>query len=204
MPSTLSPTPSVSKRARPVFKSNDGRLTVEDWVRLPETKPHYELIDGILKQKMPTRRRHSHSAAMLHFLLMQWGLAKGWMFYNEGTGMKADDFNGFVPDVSGFAPGTTLDPEAVYDQAPFLVAEILSPSTSKDDRTTKKQAYARAEVELYLIIDPKKKLVEVYRLEGQKFGEPERFGENEVWAPEELPGLELNLAQLWMAGRKGK
>ncbi len=194
----------VSARARAPFKSNDGRLTVEEWAKLPETKPHYELIDGILKQKMPTRRRHSHTAAMLHFLLMQWGFAKGWMFYTEGTGMKADDFNGFVPDVSGFAPGTTFDPDAVYDQAPFFVAEILPPSTANADRTTKMKAYARAEVEIYLLIDAKKRTVEAYRLEGQTFGEPQRLGENDVWAPEELPGLELGLAQLWMPARKSK
>ncbi len=196
--------PAARPRSRAAFKSNDGRLRVADWAKLPETKPHYELIDGILQQKMPTRRRHSHAAAMLHFLLMQWGLEQGWMFYTEGTAVRADQFNGFIPDVSGFAPNVTLDPEAVYEQAPFLVAEVLSTSTAKDDRTTKMDGYAQAEVELYLLIDTKKRAVEVYRLHAGGYGAPETLRGDKVWAPAELPELRLDLARLWMPARRGK
>lgn len=50
------------------------------------------------------------------------------------------------------------------DFCPELVVEILSPSTSLKDRHTKFSIYEREKVGYYLIIDPKKELVEIYVL----------------------------------------
>jgi len=203
-PSSLSPRSRASLGARPPFQSNDGRLSVRDWARLPETKPHYELIDGILKRKMATRSFHAYAASRLMLQLTLWGDPRDWLALTEGMGIRADDFNGFVPDVMMFAPDTHPRPEAVYADGAFLVAEVLSPSTAKDDRAKKMEGYARAEVEIYLLLDPKQRTMEVYRLAGGAFGKPEILGENDVWAPAELPELRLELARLWMPARKGK
>ena len=180
------------------FVSLDGRLTVETWAKLPETKPHYELINGVLKQKMPTRHRHAHAANRLVFFLMLWGMEKGWQFYSEGSGLKADNYNGFVPDVTGFAPGVVLDPDAVYENSAFLAVEVASPSTVKEDRNAKMKGYARAEVEMYILIDSKKKIFEVYRLEDKSYGAPEVLRDDATWQPDEFPGFTLELAKLWM------
>jgi len=196
--------PRAPHSARPPFQSNDGRLTVRDWARLPETKPHYELIGGILKRKMATRSSHAYAAFRLALQLAFWGDSRDWMVMTEGTGIRADDFNGFVPDVIMFAPDTHPRPDAVYVGGAFLVAEVLSPSTAKDDRAKKMEGYARAEVEIYLLLDAKKRTMEVYHLDGKAFGEPEVLGENDVWTPAELPELRLELARLWMPARKGK
>lgn len=98
----------------------------------------------------------------------------------------------------GFMPETTPLGDDVYAQSAFLVAEVASPSTAKDDRNKKMKGYARAEVELYLLVDPAKKTVEVYRLEGQKYGAPETLTNDEIWQPAELPELQLELTKLWM------
>jgi len=203
-PSSLSPRPRTPLGARPPFQSNDGRLTVRDWASLPETKPHYELIDGILKQKMATRSSHAYAAFRLAIQLALWGDARDWLALTEGTGIRADDFNGFVPDVMMFAPDTHPLPDAVYVEGAFLVAEVLSPSTAKDDREKKMEGYARAEVEIYLLLDTTKRTMKVYRLAGGVFGKPEILEENDVWTPSELPELRLELARLWMPARKGK
>ena len=81
---------------------------------------------------------------------------------------------------------------------PFIAAEVLSRATANADRTTKKAGYARAEVELYLIVDPVAKIVEIYRLNGDTYGAAETLSENESWAPAEFAGLNLDLAKLWM------
>lgn len=180
------------------FVSLDGRIRVEDWAKLPETKPHYELIDGILKQKMPTRNKHAYAAFRLTMLLSLWGDEKGWVFLTEGGGVTPDGFNGFVPDVMGFSPDVPALPGEIYDNSPYLVAEVASPSTQKNDRDTKMKGYARAEIPIYLLIDTDAKVFEVYRLDGEKYGAPEILKENEVWQPAELPGLRLELQKLWM------
>lgn len=48
--------------------------------------------------------------------------------------------------------------------APDLVVEVLSPTTSRTDRVTKAQIYARHKVPAYWIVDPEQEAVEVYLL----------------------------------------
>jgi len=79
-----------------------------------------------------------------------------------------------------------------------LVAEVLSPATANRDREAKKLGYARAEVELYLIVDAAARTIEVYRLDGETYGDPEPLSGDDVWEPSELAGLKLELAKLWM------
>ena len=176
----------------------ESRITVQQWAQMPETKPHYELIEGELKCKMPTRRGHTYAIAMLIYLLMTWGYERGWIFNGEGTGTRIDDSNAFVPNFVGFAPGTELESNAVYDAPPFLICEVLSRATAANDRNTKKRGYARARIEMYLIVDISNQTVEVCRLNGESYGEPEVLTGTDVWSPPEFEELQLELAKLWV------
>jgi Uma2 family endonuclease len=180
------------------FVSLDGLLTVDDWAALPDTKPRYELIDGKLVQKMTTTRRHTKAAGKFLRICDEWSDESGWQFFPEGTGVTITRRSGYVPDVVGFKPNAILDPDASYSDAPFLVAEVLSPGTAEKDRTLKLRDYARAGVPMYLLIDPSAHTLEVYRLQDDTYGAPEVLRENDVWQPDELPGLRVELARLWM------
>ena len=114
-----------------------------------------------------------------------------------GFGLRADNWNGFVPDVMMFAPGLETDADAVYADTAFLVADVIW-GTSAHDRDAKKRGYARAEVEIYLIIDAEQKQIEVHRLNGDSYGEPEIWSGHAVWQPAEFDGLQLDLAQMWV------
>jgi Uma2 family endonuclease len=48
--------------------------------------------------------------------------------------------------------------------SPTLVVEILSPSTTNIDRSTKHQLYRRFEIPYYWIVDPEARIVEAYGL----------------------------------------
>ena len=70
--------------------------------------------------------------------------------------------------------------------------EILSPSTSRTDRVTKAQIYARYGVPAYWIVDPDEEFIEIYLLEADGYrlaatlqGETPRFA---------LPFKELGIA----------
>lgn len=54
-------------------------------------------------------------------------------------------------------------------QTPAIVFEILSPSTSHKDRTTKFSLYEYAGVVYYLIVNPLTMSAEIYRLEDGKY-----------------------------------
>jgi Uma2 family endonuclease len=50
------------------------------------------------------------------------------------------------------------------DFAPALIAEVLSPSTALKDRHSKFSIYEQQGISYYLIIDPGKKMLEIYKL----------------------------------------
>jgi len=180
----------------------DALLDVRAWDALPDTKPRYELIEGRLVQKTLKTNSQAWAAGQLLFALMNWSENTGWRFLIEGTGVWLNERNGAVPDVVGFSPEQSLRPEATHNETPFLVAEVLSPSTARRDRTFKKTRYAAIGIALYLIIDPSNRTFEVLRRdpasETARYGEPEVLGESDVWTPPEMPGLSLVIDRLWL------
>lgn len=181
----------------PEIISIDSSLSVDFWASMPETKPHYELIEGELKRKKLKRQMDVAAISQLAFQLFSWGEPRGWSFLTGGFGLRADNYNGFVPDAIGLTPNPHPDTDAVYTDSAFLVADVIW-GTTANDREAKKRGYARAEVELYLIVDASAKTIEVYRLNGDTCGEPEILSSHAVWQPSELAGLKLELAKLWM------
>ncbi len=114
-PSIATPkNPRVLPRARAPFKSNDGRLTVEEWAKLPETKPHYELIDGILKQKMLATVAQSYASSRLSFELAKWSNERKYDFLMGDFGIKADNFHVLLSDMMLLAPDTRVAPDDFY------------------------------------------------------------------------------------------
>ena len=186
------------KRTRAEFVSLDSLLSIEQWAAMPDVKPRYELVDGKLIQKMPTTTAHAWTITQLLLALSLWGRESGWNFLVEGVGFRADEFNGFVADILGFAPDKKFNPDATYCTDPTLVVEVLSKSTAKKDRTTKKKGYARGGVTLYLLADPKARTLEIYRLQDGVYGVAQVLKNDDVWTPEELPELKLEVAKLWM------
>ncbi|GHU54227.1 hypothetical protein FACS1894132_08550 [Clostridia bacterium] len=73
------------------------------------------------------------------------------------------EWNVFRPDVM-----IICNPEQITDKrisgTPDLVVEVLSPSTTNYDRTTKKDIYEKYGVKELWIVTPKEKAIEVYLL----------------------------------------
>lgn len=74
-----------------------------------------------------------------------------------------DENNIFVPDVLIVCDQNNIKTNWI-DNAPELVVEVLSPSSAINDRGAKKDAYERAGVKEYWIVDPAAKSIEVHYL----------------------------------------
>ena len=68
-----------------------------------------------------------------------------------------------------FSARVNIITERAIEGVPDLVVEILSPTTSRSDRVTKAQIYARHRVPVYWIVDLDDKSIEIYLLEGDVF-----------------------------------
>lgn len=119
------------------------------------------------------------------------------MFFVEPEIRFGEDI--LVPDVAAWRrerlPGY---PETNYfETAPDWVCEILSASTERRDRSTKKRVYARSEVSFLWLIDPRLQLLEAFELrEGAWTDAGAWTSEDNVRAPP-FDAISFPLADLW-------
>lgn len=81
----------------------------------------------------------------------------------DGTDLYLTEDDWFVPDMMVVCDWEKIQRDGVHG-TPDLVVEVLSPSTAKNDRTYKKDVYAKCGVKEYWIVSPESKSVEIYYL----------------------------------------
>ena len=80
---------------------------------------------------------------------------------------------------------------------PTLVVEILSPSTTLIDRSTKRQLYARYGVPYYWIVDPEARTIEAYSLSEGGYQLVTRATGSQTITLPPFPDLALIPGSLW-------
>ena len=122
-----------------------------------------EKINGqeVLMSPRPATR-HSRAAGRIYGIFFQFLRKKRCEAFFEHE-VHLDDENVFVPDVLIICDKNKIKANWI-DGAPDLVVEVLSPSTTSNDRGIKKDVYERAGVKEYWIVDPIAKSIEVHYL----------------------------------------
>lgn len=127
-----------------------------------EQKRRREIIDGQLVMTSPRPTvNHNHIMGNIYRVFSNYLYGKPCAPFSDGVDLFLDEKNRFVPDFM-----VVCDPDKIKNNgvhgAPDLVVEVLSPSTAKNDRGLKKEAYGRCGVKEYWIVSPEDKTVEVY------------------------------------------
>ncbi len=159
------------------------RWTAEMVRALPEDGRRHEVVDGELLVTPSPSRDHQRVVRDLVNVLHAYTNAEG---IGEAMISPSDvelDPHGLVqPDV--FVEGLVAGrPAGGWNAgAPLLlVVEILSPSTARADRTTKRRRYQRAGIPEYWIVDIDARTVERWRPSDDR---PEVISEQLVWHPD--------------------
>lgn len=103
----------------------------------------------------------------------------------DGTDLFLDKDNQFIPDFMVVCDRSKIRHDGVHG-APDLVVEVLSPSTTKNDRSVKKDAYARCGVGEYWLVNPADRSIEVYRINGREFVLHEVYALRPDWELERM------------------
>ena len=144
-----------------------GEFTVEDWINLPDGSV-MELIDGVLYDRNTPTTRHQFIVMKLTIQLDAAIESKGkghCLVLSAPTGVQPDaddEKNGLIPDVLLVCDKEKYKGKEIIVGAPDFVAEVLSPSTEKYDRTKKFIKYWKAGVREYWVIDLENEVVLTY------------------------------------------
>jgi Uma2 family endonuclease len=158
------------------------RWTAEMVRALPDDGNRYEVVDGELLVTPAPAELHQRAVSLLHIELGLYARAQG---FGEALPSPADlelDPEGMVqPDVfvQGFVNGR---PSRAWNTgaALLLVLEVLSPSTARSDRTTKRRPFQRAGIPEYWIVDLDARVIERWRPGEER---PEVLGDAITWLP---------------------
>ncbi|WP_158623829.1 Uma2 family endonuclease [Corallococcus llansteffanensis] len=159
-----------------------------------QTLPHYlvgEALDGVLYISSPPTARSKGLTSLL-------GRAPaGWWWTAAPRLLMGQDV--LVPDLAGWVGGrpATMGPGAFIDHRPDWICEVLSPASAKLDLATKLPRYARAGIQHAWVINPVNHVLEVFRLDHERWVLKHAFvGEERVRA-EPFEGVELALSPFW-------
>jgi Uma2 family endonuclease len=173
------------------------KLTVDDYLALPEDGRRYQLIDGDLVMA-PAPLRY-HQRILLGSVMRSWITWTARRVENSISLPSTSTWTSTAsssPTSAGFPRNAAIFTHAGVQRAPpDWVIEVLSESTARLDRITKREPYAKFGVKELWLIDPESDLSECYLLQDDP-SQPEgiyRLGEHETIATACLPELALRL-----------
>jgi Uma2 family endonuclease len=137
------------------------KLTAAEFLALPESNQHRELIDGEVVTN-PPKAIHQRIVGYL-FLYLQNLIPSGEVLLAP-VGLYLNDTNLLEPDLMWIGKGSacTEGADGYFYGAPDLIVEVLSPSTARIDKVQKFQLYEQSSVREYWIVDPHAESVEVW------------------------------------------
>jgi Uma2 family endonuclease len=178
--------------------------TYDDILALPDNVVG-QLLGGELFVSPRPALRHSNAHSVVGFTLGVFHRRGGgdgpggWWILDEPELHLHGDV--LVPDLAGYRrervptlPGDTVR----FELPPDWVCEVLSPSTSRIDRTLKRAIYHREEVPYLWLIDPRDRTLEVMRRDPQGGWHVDVYsaGDTGVRA-QPFEAIELDLERLW-------
>lgn len=173
------------------------KLTYEDYLHFPEGE-RYELIDGEAWMVPAPNFRHQDMLLRLARCVADHLDAHGGgRVIMAPFDVVLSDPDVLQPDLVFIADGD-LDvlTEANVWGTPSWVVEILSKDVRRD-RVLKRQRYERFGVPEFWIVDPVNDLLEVYRLESGRYGDPVVMRSTDAASPLAPEGLTIDLSSIF-------
>lgn len=177
-----------------------GKWRYEDYLHLPDDGRRYEIIEGVLYMANVPSIEHQFSVSEVHFQLKLFVREKqlGQVFTSPIEIHLAENTRPVQPDVLFIRQNRLPVPGAqIYEGAPDLIVEVISPSSIRLDRHIKFDAYERYGVTEYWIVDPKARLVEVYTWQRGEYALWGQYTGDEIVTSKLLEGLGIKASLLF-------
>lgn len=159
------------QRADHVPGPRQGTWTYAHYAALPSDGQRYELLDGVLYMALAPNLWHQDVVGTIYVYLYNHVKLTGLgMVYVAPVDVELAPQTVVQPDVVVVLRNHTaiLHPTRIIG-TPDLVVEVASPATEKHDRQRKRNAYARAAIPEYWLVDPVNHTLEILVLESRQY-----------------------------------
>jgi Uma2 family endonuclease len=176
-------------------------LTYADLLAFPDDGLRREILDGELLESPSPRVSHQRLVVrIVRVIADHIDRSGGGEVFVAPLDVLLSEHDVVEPDVVFVSTSQTeIIGKNNIQGVPALLIEVLS--DPRVDRVRKRDRYQRADVPEYWIADPDAERVEVYRLDGDRYGKPEIFEPGDVLTYAQLPGFELDLRALFAEPR---
>jgi len=173
------------------------RLDYDDYCAIPPDGKRYELIDGRVHVTPAPSPLHQRVSKRLQRLLEAYFEEPGQgEVFNAPIDVILTPHDVVQPDLVVVTNPALVSARAI-EGLPTLVVEILSPSTTNYDRTTKAQRYSTLGIMHYWIVNPEARTIECFRRHETTYQLVGSFGPADTLTHPDFPNLRLGLTTLW-------
>ena len=154
-------------------------ITADELYKMKDDWTFRELLDGILHKMASPNIRHQRVVGELYWQLYSQYRNRECDLLQAPCDVQLEEKVVVQPDLFVVCDKTKIT-ELRCMGAPDFIVEVISPSTFKKDTIYKKNLYEKHKVKEYWIIYPAEKIILRYVLEGDAYGEPEHFSEDDT------------------------
>ncbi len=189
----------------PISESNE-KYTYADYLTWPEDE-RWEIIDGVAYMQAAPTPTHQEILMELARQIANYLTGKPCKVYpapfcvrltkdderkNEGITKVVE------PDITVVCDKSKID-EKGCNGAPDMIIEIISPSSTKRDRFIKFNAYEKAGIKEYWIVEPDVKIVSVFVLQHNgSYGRQNVYSEEDRIQVNLFPDLTIDLKSIFV------
>jgi Uma2 family endonuclease len=173
-----------------------NKLTLEEFLSLPETDTIYELVDGAAlpkykNEQMSPKFFHGSTTGSLFILLSKWAQKKGRVVIEWSVKLTKNKQDWIpVPDLT-YVSYQRLPLDWLKDEPcpviPELVIEIISPGQTFGDMIEKATYYLQAGISLVWIVDTVSQTITVFTSSSL----PTTYRNQQIISHELLPDLQI-------------
>jgi Uma2 family endonuclease len=194
----------LSTMSDPARDLTNNSAEVEAAFRAAPPECVAEILDGELHVQPRPRYRHARATSRLSTHLSGFdqedaGGPGGWIILFEPELHLGPGPDKVVPDLAGWrrARMPELPDVGATSLVPDWVCEVISESTEVLDRTKKRRIYSREGVGHLWFVSPERMMLEVFRLEADRWVLVDTFEGNALIRAEPFDAIELSLGRLW-------
>lgn len=173
-------------------------ITYEEWLKLPEAEGVEEVVQGEIRKMARNKITHAGVVENLSDLLKAQVDRKTVQVRVSTFGLviRRDPLTTRVPDIAVSIRKNVVEQDGYIHSAPELLVEVLSPATTRAERTEKLKDYESLGVPEVWVISPEAQTVEVLLLKEGQLRTAALLREGSL-KPVNFPGATVEINSIW-------